>query len=87
VRLPARTPCPTATHFFCLAKKSKQKKATPDFSETPKNWLQNGKVTKLAALRQRYFLIHFEANFPAEKKGNSKATPTPTSKPAVIHVA
>ena len=39
---------PTARYLFCFAKKGNPKKATPGFAETPKNFAQNGKGTKLA---------------------------------------
>ncbi|MFZ3003237.1 MAG: hypothetical protein WA071_23185 [Undibacterium umbellatum] len=57
---------PAATHFSCLAKKSKPKKAT-EASLPPEGGSlccksKNGKCPKLAALRQRSFLNPFSAS-------------------------
>ena len=46
---------PTATYFFCFAKKSKQKKATPTKAETPEDLAKNGEE-KNSASPQTVFL-------------------------------
>jgi hypothetical protein len=46
---------PAASHLFCFAKKGNPKKATPAIAETPKNWVKNGKKTKLACGSDKVF--------------------------------
>ena len=78
---------PTAKHLFCFAKKGAPKKATVDsplrgaYATLQHNlcFTKNGKVLKLAALRQQHFLIHFlwSTNYIVSNGSKSKTTPTP----------
>jgi|GEM_PF-3370492 len=69
---------PAATYFLCLAKESKQRKATarrwPSASRLRRR--KNGKRNQLASLKHVSFLIHFPAgaNGSVQSGGRSKAT-------------
>ena len=66
---------PAAAHFSCLAKKSKQKKATAKPQPLRVSRLckaKNGKRTKLAALKQRPLLFPF---FAPHKRQRLSGTP------------
>ncbi len=76
---------PAATHFSCLAKKSKPKKAT-EASLPPKGGplcckSKNGKCPKLASLRQRSFLNPFSASQQRHRHiGTAKSNSNPKVK-------
>ena len=64
---------PAAAHFSCLAKKSKQKKATAKPQPLRGTRLyksKNGKRTKLASLKLRSNNVHFFFHFSPRTNGS-----------------
>jgi hypothetical protein len=68
-------PLPGATHFLCLAKESKQRKARPRW-RLPLGFLsRGGEGAKLAALRQGSFLLPPRNKNPRRHQGQESQRP------------